>query len=65
MDFWSRESPVAPESGVFDDAKRSFSAYCSSAMRRQIDMGIGRHTHPGARRSVEHPGRNLKPTVRI
>src|SRR6266481_7944107 len=29
--FWSRESPVAPESGVFDDAKRSFSAYCSSA----------------------------------
>jgi hypothetical protein len=33
--------------------------------RRQLDMGIGRHTHPGARRSVEHPGRNLKPTVRI
>ena len=29
--FWSRESPVAPESGVFDDAKQSFSACCSSA----------------------------------
>ena len=28
-------------------------------------MGIGRNTHPGASRSVEHPGWNLKPTVGI
>jgi hypothetical protein len=27
--------------------------------RHQVDMGIGCHTHPGAGRSVEHPGRNL------
>jgi hypothetical protein len=25
--------------------------------RRQFDMAIGRHKHPGAGRSVEHPGR--------
>jgi hypothetical protein len=33
--------------------------------RRQVDMGIRRHTHPGAGRPVEHPGWNLQPTVRI
>ena len=33
--------------------------------RRQVGMGIGRHTHPGAGRPVEHPGWNLKPTVGI
>jgi hypothetical protein len=33
--------------------------------RRQVGMGIGRNTCPGASRSVEHPGRNLKPTARV
>jgi hypothetical protein len=33
--------------------------------RRQVGMGIGRNTRPGAGRSVEHPGWNLKPTARI
>jgi hypothetical protein len=33
--------------------------------RRQVGMGIGHNTHLGAGRSVEHPGRNLKPTARI
>jgi hypothetical protein len=33
--------------------------------RRQVGMGIGPYTHTGARRSVKHPGRNLKPPVRI
>ena len=33
--------------------------------RRQVEMGIGRHTHLGAGRPVKHPGRNLQPTVRI
>jgi hypothetical protein len=28
-------------------------------------MGINRLTHLRARRVVEHPGRNLKPTVRV
>jgi heme A synthase len=28
-------------------------------------MGINRLTHPRTRRVVEHPGRNLKPTVRV
>jgi hypothetical protein len=28
-------------------------------------MGIRCHTHPGAGRPVEHPSRNLEPTVRI
>jgi hypothetical protein len=33
--------------------------------RRQVDMGVGRQAHPRAGRSIEHPGRQLKPTVRI
>jgi len=34
--------------------------------RRQVDMGIGRHTHLAhAEGSNEHPRRNLKPAVRI
>jgi hypothetical protein len=33
--------------------------------RRQVGMGIDRNTRPGARRSLEHPGRNLKPTACI
>jgi hypothetical protein len=33
--------------------------------RRQVGMGIGRNTCPGASRSVEHPGRNLKPMARV
>jgi hypothetical protein len=33
--------------------------------RRQVGMGIGRRTHAGAGQSIEHPGGNLKPTVRI
>ena len=33
--------------------------------RRQVGMGIGRYTDPGAVRLVEHPGWNLQPTVRI
>jgi hypothetical protein len=28
-------------------------------------MGINGFTHPRARQVVEHPGRNLKPTVRV
>ena len=38
---------------------------CKRRQRRQVGMGIGRHTHPGAGRPVEHPGWNLKPTVGI
>jgi len=33
--------------------------------RCQVGMGINRLTQPRARRVVEHPGRNLKPTVRV
>jgi hypothetical protein len=37
----------------------------SSLTPRSLGMGIGRPMHPGARRAVEHPGRDLKPTVSI
>ena len=33
--------------------------------RRQVDIGIRRETRLGAGRPVEHPGRNLQPTIRI
>jgi hypothetical protein len=33
--------------------------------RRHVGVGSSRRTHPGARRPIEHPGRNLKPAVRI
>jgi len=38
---------------------------CKRGQRRQVGMGISRHTHPGAGRPVEHPGWNLKPTIGI
>ena len=45
--FWSRERIDTPESGAFDDVKRSFST-CRKQRRklcerRQIDMGIAPH----------------------
>jgi hypothetical protein len=33
--------------------------------RRHVGVDSSSHTHPGACRPVEHPGRNLKPAVRI
>jgi hypothetical protein len=33
--------------------------------RRHVGMGICRHTHPGARRPVEHPRRNPESSVSI
>jgi len=33
--------------------------------RRQIDMDVSSHTHPGASRPLEHPCWNLKPAVHI
>jgi hypothetical protein len=33
--------------------------------RRQVGMGISRQTDPGARRPIEHPRRNLRPSLRV
>jgi hypothetical protein len=33
--------------------------------RRQLGMGIGSQTQLGAGQPVEHPGRNLKPAIRV
>src|ERR1700732_392959 len=38
---------------------------CKRSQRRQVNMGIGHNTHLGRTLTVEHPGRNLKPTVGI